>query len=124
MLECPAYTDISSINGYHVHIYYDAESRRSAERLRERLATRFPAVEIGPWHDDLVGPHTLPMFRIAVSSKEFAAFMPWLMLNRRGLSVLVHPETGEPYADHAHHSAWLGIVRPLNLGALRAPERQ
>jgi aromatic ring-cleaving dioxygenase len=113
--------NVASIDGYHVHVYYEAQNRRSAERLRERIAANFPAVEIGPWHDDLVGPHTFPMFRIGVPNDGFAVFMPWLMLNRDGLSVLVHPETGDPYADHARHAAWLGNIRPLKFGALRAP---
>jgi aromatic ring-cleaving dioxygenase len=34
--------------------------------------------------------------------------MPWLMLNRDGLGVLVQPETGDAYADHARHAAGLG----------------
>jgi DOPA 4,5-dioxygenase len=38
------------------------------------------------------------------------------MLNRDGLSVLLHPETGDDYRDHSAHAAWLGPALPLRLG--------
>jgi DOPA 4,5-dioxygenase len=37
------------------------------------------------------------------------------MLNRDGLTVLLHPETGDDYADHTDHAAWFGAVLPLRL---------
>lgn len=43
------------------------------------------------------------------------------MLNRRGLAVLIHPETGQPRADHLLHAMWLGEVLDINAGPL--PER-
>jgi DOPA 4,5-dioxygenase len=41
------------------------------------------------------------------------------MLNREGLSVLVHPLTGDDYDDHAHFPLWLGTPLPLKLEVLR-----
>jgi aromatic ring-cleaving dioxygenase len=38
------------------------------------------------------------------------------MLNRDGLVVLVHPETGNDLIDHTTHAAWLGPPLPLRLG--------
>jgi hypothetical protein len=40
---------------------------------------------------------------------------PWLMLNRDGLTVLLHPETGDDYVDHTDHAAWFGSMLPLRL---------
>ena len=37
------------------------------------------------------------------------------MLNRDGLTVLLHPETGDDYADHARHAVWFGEMLPLRL---------
>jgi aromatic ring-cleaving dioxygenase len=37
------------------------------------------------------------------------------MLNRDGLSVLLHPETGDDYRDHGAHAARLGASLPLRL---------
>jgi DOPA 4,5-dioxygenase len=40
------------------------------------------------------------------------------MLNRMGLTVLVHPETGRPRDDHTRHAAWLGEVLALKTEVL------
>ena len=37
------------------------------------------------------------------------------MLNRGGLDVLLHPETGDDLADHTAHAVWLGEKLPLRL---------
>ena len=49
----------------------------------------------------------------------FAELVPWLALNRRGLTLLLHPETGDALADHSTHVMWLGESVELNLDALR-----
>ena len=43
----------------------------------------------------------------------------WLMLNRDGLSILLHPGTGDAYADHIDHAVWLGSELPLRMNVLR-----
>ena len=97
------------IEHYHAHVYYDpASSRDRAARLRERVAATFPGVTLGRWHDTPVGPHTQSMYQIAFPPALLASFLPWLMLNRDGLSVLLHPGTGDAYADHIDHAAWAG----------------
>jgi DOPA 4,5-dioxygenase len=40
--------------------------------------------------------------------------LPWLMLNRDGLNILVHPNTLAPRDDHLRHALWLGEPLPLN----------
>jgi aromatic ring-cleaving dioxygenase len=102
---------------FHAHIYYDPATTRSrAERLREGVAGAFPQATLGRWHDELVGPHPQSMFQIAFPAAIFGAFVPWLMLNRDGLVVLVHPETGDDLTDHTTNAAWLGAPLPLRLG--------
>lgn len=118
-------SDAATIAEYHAHVYYDPQvTRHRAERLRARVAVEFPRVTLGRWHDELVGPHTQSMFQIAFPANLFASFLPWLMLNREGLSVLVHPETGDDYRDHSAHAAWLGAVVPLRLGVFSAQRGQ
>jgi aromatic ring-cleaving dioxygenase len=108
--------DPSAITEYHAHIYYDPPTTRErAERLRARVAAEFPRAKLGRWHDELVGPHPQSMFQIAFPADLLNAFLPWLMLNRDGLSVLLHPETGDDYSDHSAHAAWLGAMLPLRL---------
>ena len=113
MSDAPKETAV--ITDYHAHVYYDpedAESRARAALLREWVAARF-AVRMGRWHDRPVGPHPTAMYQIAFAAELFASLAPFLMLNRKSLTVLIHPETGRPLDDHTSHAAWLG--QPLSL---------
>jgi DOPA 4,5-dioxygenase len=105
------------IKGYHAHIYYDPETRAAAARVREGLAG-FKA-RLGSWHDEPVGPHLRAMYQVAFEPEEFGKIVPWLMLHREGLSVLVHPSTGDGYGDHLLRCLWLGEKLPLNENVLR-----
>jgi aromatic ring-cleaving dioxygenase len=116
------FADPEAIRGYHAHIYYDAATRPAAERLREAIGGRFDVV-LGRWHDEPVGPHPVAMYQVAFATAEFPRIVPWLMLNRSGLSVLVHPETEDAYDDHAIHALWLGAPLPLRLDGLRRRPR-
>jgi aromatic ring-cleaving dioxygenase len=106
------------IEGFHAHVYFTPETRPAAERIREALGRQF-SVMLGRWHEVPVGPHDQAMYQVAFAPKEFARVVPWLMLHREGLSVLVHPETGDDYEDHAHRSLWLGTPLKLRLEVLR-----
>jgi aromatic ring-cleaving dioxygenase len=110
--------DPAAIIGYHAHIYYDEPSRGRAARIREFIEANFKVV-VGRWRDMPVGPHPQAMYQVAFGTDEFSRFVPWLMLNRDGLTVLVHPETGDPYTDHAVNPLWLGEKLQLNLEMLR-----
>jgi aromatic ring-cleaving dioxygenase len=108
--------DPAAIAHYHAHIYYDpAASRERANRLRERIGAKFPQAKLGSWHDEPVGPHPRSMYQVAFPSGMLAAFLPWLMLNRDGLTILLHPETGDARRDHTEHAVWFGAVLPLRL---------
>jgi len=105
--------ELRSIRSYHAHIYWStAEQREVALRVREQIAARF-SVQLGRVHDVAVGPHPIAMYQIAFSTEVFARLAPWLMLNRGGLSVLVHPNTGHARDDHERNPLWLGA--PLAL---------
>ncbi len=107
------------IVGYHAHIYYRNEAEKAeAAVLRSQLATRFEVV-LGRWRDVPVGPHPLPMYQVAFEPEAFASIVPWLMLNRRDLTILVHPDTGHDVPDHQTHPVWLGEKLPLDIEFLR-----
>jgi aromatic ring-cleaving dioxygenase len=108
----------SKIEDYHAHIYYDAGTRDRAAEMREDIGSKF-TVELGRWHDEPVGPHPQAMYQVKFAPVEFSRIVPWLMLNRRGLEVLVHPNTGDAYEDHATHALWLGDKLKLRLEVLR-----
>jgi aromatic ring-cleaving dioxygenase len=115
-----AKVDPRSIAAYHAHVYYDPEKTRGlAERLRTRVAAQFPSAKLGRWHDELVGPHPRSMYQIAFAADLLGSFLPWLILNRDGLTVLLHPETGDDYRDHTAHACWLGAALPLNVAVLK-----
>jgi DOPA 4,5-dioxygenase len=110
-------TDPDRISGYHAHVYYDDDSRAVAARLREDMSARF-RVDMGRWHDKPVGPHPQSMYQVAFDNDEFPLIVPWLMMSRDGLSVLVHPNTGDDVADHSAYAMWLGEPLPLDLDFL------
>jgi aromatic ring-cleaving dioxygenase len=110
----------SSIASYHAHVYYDPNKTRDrAEHLRRRIAEEFPGAKLGRWHDELVGPHTQSMYQVAFPADLVGSFVPWLMFNRDGLTILLHPETGDDYTDHTAHACWFGAVLPLRVEVLR-----
>ena len=110
---------IVTITSFHAHVYYDTDTRDLAARIREELGARFE-VQLGRWRDEPVGPHPKSMYQVAFLPNQFAEFVPWLMLNRQGLDILVHPNTGDAVADHAVHSLWLGEKLDLNIEVLKA----
>lgn len=113
-----AFVDARRINGYHAHVYYNPSTRAKAERLRAGIGERF-AARLGSWHDEPVGPHPVAMYQVAFAAEEFSRLVPWLMLNRDGLDVLVHPMTDDAVADHTNHALWLGSPLPLRTDVLR-----
>jgi aromatic ring-cleaving dioxygenase len=114
------FVDPAQISGYHAHIYYDPPTTRTAAaRLRDGLGAAFPHATLGSWHDEAVGPHTVAMYQVAFGVGDFAALVPWLMLNRGGLDVLIHPLAGNAYDDHTVYAMWLGEKLPLRLDVLR-----
>ena len=110
--------DPAGITGYHAHIYYTEDSRDRAARVRESIEAKFKVV-MGRWRDLPVGPHPQAMYQVAFGPDEFQRVVPWLMLNREGLTVLVHPETGDAYTDHAVNPLWLGEKLQLKVEMLR-----
>ena len=111
---------LAAIGSFHAHIYFDGDAQRElALALREQIAQRF-SVTLGRVHDRLVGPHARTMYQVAFDVASFGNFVPWLMLNRQGLTVLVHPNTRDTRRDHLVHALWMGevldIVGPEYLG--------
>jgi aromatic ring-cleaving dioxygenase len=102
------------IDGYHAHIYYDAATKPKVQRLAAAATDQLP-VEIGGFSDEPVGPHPVGNLQLIFKPSEFASVVPWLMMNRNGLSVLVHPLTDDAVRDHDGQELWLGTPVPLRL---------
>lgn len=106
------------IRELHAHVYFDPSTRDRAESLRAKIAELF-GLRIGRMYDRPIGPHTKGMFEVVLPTERFGDLVPWLMLNRDGLSVLVHPMTGDPIADHTVHALWLGEQLVIDVEVIR-----
>ena len=104
----------SEIESYHAHVYFDEASSDAAQALRDDLAARFP-VEVGRWHAKPVGPHPLWSYQVAFRPDIFDEIVPYLMINRRGCTVFLHPNTGDDLEDHRDRPIWMGQQVPLKL---------
>ena len=104
--------------GYHAHIYYDpAKTRSVAERVCAAVGDKF-RVEIDGFRDGPVGPHPIANVLVIFKPAEFERVVSYLMLNREGLDVLVHPLTEDAVKDHSSFAIWLGNPVPLQLNTL------
>ena len=110
------------IDGYHAHVYFNTETRQRAQRLRDTIATTL-GVEVRELSDKPRGPHPVPQFRFTFTAAQFEIVVPWLMLNRQGLDVLVHPLTDNSYDDHSRYAVWLGAPVALKLNTMRRSYR-
>ncbi|MGR3615214.1 MAG: DOPA 4,5-dioxygenase family protein [Paracoccaceae bacterium] len=102
------------ITGYHAHVYFDADSVEQARTLCTKAADEFGVV-MGRLHERNVGPHPRWSCQLGCSPEQFSELLPWLALNREGLIVFCHPDTGDHLQDHRDHAIWLGTGLPLDL---------
>ncbi len=109
---------MSEITGFHAHIYFDDASIGQARALCEAARDEF-GVEMGRVHERPVGPHPYWSCQLAFRPETFGSLVPWLATNRNGLSVFVHPETGDAVTDHTDHAIWMGEIADLDISTLR-----
>jgi aromatic ring-cleaving dioxygenase len=112
-----AYTDVKS---YHAHFYFDDDSYQRAALIRRWAGERFP-VELGDWNLAPRGPHVTPSFYFGFTNELLPILIPWLQLNSLGLTVLVHPNTDDPRADHLYYTMWVNRSQPVNAYEMKAP---
>jgi DOPA 4,5-dioxygenase len=56
--------------------------------------------------------------QIIFRKEAFQEVVPWLMLNREGLDILVHPLSDDEYDDHTASALWLGTPVALKIETL------
>jgi aromatic ring-cleaving dioxygenase len=111
------YTDIES---YHAHIYFDEDTYEKAALIRKWSAERFH-VELGDWNLEPRGPHVTPSFYFGFTNDLLPTVVPWLQLNSLGLTILLHPNTVDPRADHLYYALWVNRSQPVNAYEMRKP---
>ena len=104
------HTDIQS---YHAHVYFDEDSYEKAALIRKWVAERF-FVELGNWNVQPRGPHVTPSFYFGFGTDLLPVLLPWLQLNSLGLTILIHPNTEDPRADHLYYALWVNRSQPVN----------
>lgn len=106
---------VSQIQDYHIHVYYNEASKPKAAALREKLEAAFPDAVYGRWHDKPVGPHPEWSYQVHFPVAMFPQIVPYVALERDGLTVLVHPNTDDDLADHRDYAMWMGGSPELKL---------
>lgn len=111
---------------FDVHVYYHEPNKKQKEFARslwERIRYEFPELRVYRFWERPIGPHLTAMFEVNLfTPAQFGAFIPWLMLHRGPLSVLVHPNTGNELHDHTVGAVWLGEKLPLDVSILELRE--
>lgn len=102
------------IRGYHAHVYFDAETIGTAQQICVAVRDQFGA-KMGRVHEKPVGPHPEWSCQLAFAPADFPRIVPWLALNRQGLTVFLHPDTGNDLEDHRDHAIWMGAMPTLRL---------
>jgi len=102
---------------FHAHIYYEKETMEKARALVDKAYTK-EGVVVGRMHEKLVGPHPTWSCQLLFSKDQLTNMMIWLLENRKGLTIFIHPVTGNDLLDHTDHAIWLGRKIELNLDGL------
>ena len=111
--------DLSIIDSWHAHVYFEASSRDAAWALREVIEKELVGrMEMGRFHEKPVGPHPMWSYQLAFPAASFSHVVSWLTLNHGDLDVFVHPNSGDEMRDHRDCALWLGKSHALNLAAL------
>lgn len=105
----------TAITHWHAHVYFDEHNVEQATKLCENAASAL-SVEQGRVHRKPIGPHPQWSCQLAFDPVHLADVVTWLTLNRAGLTVFVHPNTGNDLVDHRDRAVWLGDSDTLNLG--------
>lgn len=103
-----------TITGYHAHVYFGAATREQARTLCEAARQALP-LEMGRMHEKCVGPHPMWSCQLGFGPEVFREVMEWLVLNRDGLIVFTHPDTGQHLEDHRDRAIWMGACLELDL---------
>ena len=105
---------MSQIRDFHAHIYFNGDEVQHARALGDAAHERF-GVPVGHYHPRPVGPHPRGSVQLTVPTDQFGEVAQWLALNRAGLTIFAHANTGDDLADHTQHVIWFGPSEELDL---------
>ena len=102
---------------FHAHIYYEQSTFEKAKTLVAKAYDQ-EGVTVGRMHEKPVGPHPVWSCQLLFHKEQLTNMMIWLLKNRKGLTIFIHPVSGDDLLDHTDYSIWLGKKLELNLEAL------
>ena len=105
---------MTEISRFHAHVYFDEATYEQAEQLCDEAGKMF-SLSVGHMHKRPIGPHPCWSCQLAFKPDAFGEVIPWLALNRNGLTVFIHTKTGDNLKDHTEHTIWMGKIEKLNL---------
>ncbi|MFT5679228.1 MAG: aromatic ring-cleaving dioxygenase [Myxococcota bacterium] len=123
-------------DGYDIHVVYTPPHQAGAHALHHAFLAFLTAQGI-PYDrpiifEDPVGPWPTSMWQVLLKNPDPAAIerdlgrcVAWMMINRGGLSVMIHPNTtaesgfGGHLADHRDYRLWMGEPQVLKLDIFR-----
>ena len=98
---------MSQIQRFHAHVYFDQTTQRQATQLCQEAGLQFD-LTVGRIHTKPVGPHPCWSCQLAFETAILGDVLSWLALNRQGLVIFIHPQTGNDLKDHTDHAIWMG----------------
>lgn len=104
-------------NPYHAHVYFTEDTKEIARNVVTSLTDEF-SIEFGRFWDHSVGPHPVGSCQITVPVEKLGPALNWLALNRQGLTIFIHADTGDVMKDHTEHTIWMGAMPELRLEVL------
>lgn len=102
-----------NITHFHAHLYYEDETYPKALDVIEK-AKALDYLQVGRAHKVPVGPHPVGSCQLLFETKYLDRILPWLIENRDGLSVFIHPVSGDDIFDHTEGVMFLGKPYKLN----------
>lgn len=114
---CGPYFNFSAAKAseYHIHIYTrDGWEDVVATSLAQELRNVARGKVSGAHKVGRIGPHTLENVEVDIAPEAFGDVVRFLQMNAQGLSILIHPRTGDEVFDHKQAALWIGMPVPFN----------
>jgi aromatic ring-cleaving dioxygenase len=103
---------------FHAHIYFNEQSQAQAEVFHHKMQENKEYTAVSPLRFELRGPHPHWMFTVNFASENFMPMIEFMQKHRDGLSILIHPLSGNEVLDHTDYAMFLGQKENLNLAVL------
>jgi len=100
---------------FHSHVYFTEKTYDQALAFHDEFKKLNVPKQISGLHKQLLGPHPFWMFEVDFKVENFLEMIAFMQKHRNGLSILVHPLSGNALLDHTDYAMFLGQKEDLNL---------